>query len=106
MMLIFIRLYIWNLKDLVDATVSLNISNGENKCDKLSSISYDYNVPVSQIAFVGDDVQDFEIMQRVGYAFCPEDAIPEIKKISCVLPVKGGDGVSAHLFDYVKNSIN
>ena len=84
----------------------VDIKKGENKCDRLSSISFDYNVPVSQIAFVGDDVQDLEIMQRTGYAFCPEDAIPEIKKISCVLPVKGGDGIAAHLFEYVKNSIN
>ncbi len=78
--------------------------NGENKSQKLNDICFDYNTPASQVAFVGDDIQDLEIMKRVGYAFCPEDAIDEIKKISCILPVKGGDGVSSHLFEYISNT--
>jgi YrbI family 3-deoxy-D-manno-octulosonate 8-phosphate phosphatase len=82
----------------------VNHSKGENKSQKLNDICFDFNTPASQVGFVGDDIQDLEIMKRVGFAFCPEDAIPEIKRISCVLPVKGGEGVAAHLFEYLSNS--
>jgi YrbI family 3-deoxy-D-manno-octulosonate 8-phosphate phosphatase len=78
---------------------------GENKVTKLNDICFEYNTPRQDVAFVGDDIQDLDIMKEVGYAFCPKDAIPEIQKISCVLPVKGGDGVAAHLFEYIKNTI-
>ena len=78
---------------------------GENKNQKLNDVCFEYNIPKCQVAFVGDDIQDLEIMQEVEYAFCPQDAIPEIKRISCVLPVNGGCGVAAHLFDYIQNTI-
>jgi len=78
---------------------------GENKVTKLNDICFEYNTPKQDVAFVGDDIQDLDIMKEVGYAFCPKDAIPEIQKISCVLPVKGGGGVAAHLFEYIKNTI-
>ena len=79
--------------------------NGENKVNKLNDICFEYNIPKQDVAFVGDDIQDLDIMKEVGYAFCPKDAIPEIQKISCVLPVNGGGGVAAHLFEYIKNTI-
>ena len=84
---------------------SVKHRKGENKRQKLNDICFEYNIPKCHVAFVGDDIQDLEIMQDVEYAFCPQDAIPEIKVISCILPVDGGGGVAAHLFDYVQNTI-
>jgi len=84
---------------------SVKHRNGENKRQKLNDICFEYNTPKQHVAFVGDDKHDLEIMQEVEYAFCPQDAIPEIKVISCILPVDGGGGVAAHLFDYVQNTI-
>jgi YrbI family 3-deoxy-D-manno-octulosonate 8-phosphate phosphatase len=86
--------------------ISVKHRFGENKASKLNDICFDYNTPKSQVAFVGDDVQDMDIMKEVGYAFSPQDAIPEVQKISCVLPVNGGCGVAAHLFEYINNSTN
>lgn len=83
----------------------VNIKKGENKNQKLNDICFTYNTPSSQVAFVGDDIQDLEIMKNVGFAFCPQDAIAEIKNVSCILPVNGGDGVAAHLFEYVSNTL-
>ena len=83
----------------------VDIKKGENKNQKLNDICFTYNTPSSQVAFVGDDIQDLEIMKNVGFAFCPQDAITDIKNVSCILPVNGGDGVAAHLFEYVSNTI-
>ena len=47
----------------------------------------------SKTLYMGDDIPDFEVMQKVGLACCPADATPEIKSIShYISPKNGGDG--------------
>ncbi|MDO5074292.1 MAG: 3-deoxy-D-manno-octulosonate 8-phosphate phosphatase [Bacteroidales bacterium] len=46
-----------------------------------------------EVLYVGDDIPDFEIMERCGCPCCPSDAAPEIKAISrYISPYKGGEG--------------
>ncbi|MDT3388365.1 MAG: 3-deoxy-D-manno-octulosonate 8-phosphate phosphatase, partial [Bacteroidota bacterium] len=44
----------------------------------------------SEILYMGDDIPDYEIMQKVGCPVCPADAAPEIKHISIYLSQKRG----------------
>lgn len=58
------------------------------------------NLSLNQIAFMGDDVNDLEIMQTVGFAVCPADAVDQIKAISdVVLERKGGDAAVREFVD-------
>ncbi|MBK9177030.1 MAG: 3-deoxy-D-manno-octulosonate 8-phosphate phosphatase [Flavobacteriales bacterium] len=41
-------------------------------------------------AYMGDDLPDLRVMQRVGLACCPADAVPEITAISRFISGKGG----------------
>ena len=51
------------------------------------------NLEWNEIAFIGDDTVDKEVMQKVGFTACPADAIENIKKISdIVLETNGGRG--------------
>jgi 3-deoxy-D-manno-octulosonate 8-phosphate phosphatase (KDO 8-P phosphatase) len=51
------------------------------------------NLRDEEIAYVGDDLPDHEVMSRVGLAVCPNDAAMEIKLIShYVSPKNGGEG--------------
>ncbi|MEM8892997.1 MAG: HAD-IIIA family hydrolase [Bacteroidota bacterium] len=55
---------------------------------------------LSEVAYVGDDVNDLEIMQAVGLSACPADAVQAIKDISgIILTKKGGDGCVRELVD-------
>ncbi len=55
-----------------------------------------------QIAFVGDDLSDLEIMGKAGFSACPADAATEIKAASDhVLSKKGGDGCARELLEEV-----
>jgi 3-deoxy-D-manno-octulosonate 8-phosphate phosphatase (KDO 8-P phosphatase) len=46
-----------------------------------------------EVAYIGDDMPDLEVMQMVGLPICPSDAIPEIKAISqYVTSAPGGKG--------------
>lgn len=51
------------------------------------------NLKAENALYMGDDIPDFEVMQRVGLPCCPQDAVPEIKAISkYVSHKKGGKG--------------
>jgi N-acetylneuraminate synthase len=46
-----------------------------------------------EVAFIGDDSNDAEVMKLVGMKFCPADALPFIKEIAdYVTEAKGGEG--------------
>lgn len=55
-----------------------------------------------EVLYMGDDIPDFEIMQRVGLPCCPADAAPEIKAISkYVSPIQGGYGCGRDVIEQV-----
>jgi len=54
--------------------------------------------------FVGNDINDLEVMNSVGYPICPSDAHSKIISISrIVLKAKGGNGVIRELLDLITN---
>ncbi len=53
-----------------------------------------------EIAYVGDDIPDYEAMTHVGLPVAPADAAPEIKQIArYISPVAGGYGVARDLLE-------
>ena len=55
-----------------------------------------------EVLYMGDDIPDYEIMQRVGLPCCPADAAPEIKAISkYVSPIQGGYGCGRDVIEQV-----
>ena len=52
-----------------------------------------YHLKPNEIAYIGDDVNDFDVMKRVGFCASPNDAIKKILEISdYVCTAKGGEG--------------
>lgn len=54
------------------------------------------------VAFIGDDVNDLLILQKVGFAACPIDAVDEVKKIvhyKC--KNKGGKGAYREVVELI-----
>ena len=65
----------------------------KNKIDVLNEILIRRNLKTKNIAFIGDDMNDLEIMKVVGLSACPSDAMTEIKNISdYVCKNRGGNG--------------
>lgn len=60
-----------------------------------------------QIAYMGDDVPDYEVLQKVGLATCPNDAVAEIQAIShYISPYKGGKGCVRDLIEQILKTQN
>ena len=61
-----------------------------------------YNLTDDEVMYMGDDVPDYEIMQRVGCPVCPADACPDIKAVSLYISDKqGGYGCGRDVIEQV-----
>ena len=61
-----------------------------------------YNLELSEIAYVGDDLPDICVLERVGLAFCPYDAVEEVKQICHFISSKeGGKGAVRQITDFL-----
>lgn len=55
-----------------------------------------------EIVYIGDDIPDYKVMERVGLSVAPADAVAEIKKIAkYISPYKGGEGVARDVIEQV-----
>lgn len=62
-----------------------------NKLNVYNELKEEYKFDDNEVLYMGDDIPDFQVMQIVGIPTCPQDASPEIKKISVYhSPYKGG----------------
>ena len=60
------------------------------------------NISPAHVLYMGDDMPDYYVMQLVGIATCPLDAIDEIKKIShYISPKKGGEAAVRDVIEKV-----
>ena len=54
------------------------------------------------MAYIGDDINDLEILKQVGFSACPKDGVSIIKKNSdYVCKSKGGEGVLREVADLI-----
>lgn len=61
-----------------------------------------YGLHDDEIIYMGDDIPDYEVMQRAGCPCCPADACPEIKNISLyVSDRRGGYGCARDIIEQV-----
>ena len=74
----------------------------DNKKVVLMDYCKSNNIDLQNVVYVGNDINDKEVMEIVGTTFCPSDAHESILKISDrILNAKGGDGVIRELLDFI-----
>lgn len=61
-----------------------------DKVVKLEEYMKENGLKASQIVYMGDDIPDLRVMQRVGVPVCPADAAHEIQDICCYISHLGG----------------
>lgn len=72
------------------------------KLPVLRDIMDRYDLTDEEVAYVGDDIPDYEIMQIVGLPVAPADAAPEICSIArYISPKIGGHGVARDILEQI-----
>ena len=76
----------------------------DNKKNALKGYCREHDINLGHVAYVGNDINDKDVMEIAGITFCPSDAHESILNISDhVFKAKGGDGVIRELLDLIIN---
>jgi len=79
------------------------IQGVDNKKEKLYEYINVRKINLFNVIFVGNDLNDLEVMRTVGYKICPADAHQDIVDIAdLVLKTKGGQGITRELLELLK----
>jgi N-acylneuraminate cytidylyltransferase len=75
----------------------------KGKLDIAKEICKKENITLKEVAYIGDDINCKELLQSVGLAACPANALDEIKNISNIIKLskKGGDGAVREFIERV-----
>lgn len=71
--------------------------------DKLSAVEricLDMGITLDQVLYVGDDINDLPLLEKVGFSACPADSNEKVKNaVDFVSTLNGGKGVIRELAD-------
>ena len=73
-----------------------------NKKEELEKIKIEFSIEKECIAYIGDDLNDLEIMSSVGFSATPHDGHKQIKNVSdYICNSKGGEGAFRELAELI-----
>lgn len=74
-----------------------------DKLGKLKEIAAELGADASEIAYIGDDVNDLTCIRWCGFTGCPADAVPEVlKAVDYVCSRDGGRGAVREFIDRLR----
>ena len=86
--------------DVLEAGCKDKVAAVKTLCEK-------YNVSLENVAYIGDDINDLDVIKMVGYGCCPADAMPQVRDAArYVTKAKGGEGVIREVVEAIINDTN
>lgn len=75
-------------------------SGKESKLGVLERWMKERSITKEEVAYIGDDVNDIEVLEQIGLSACPSDAhYKVIRAVDIVLQRKGGEGCVREFID-------
>ena len=76
--------------------------SSKNKENDLADFLEGKDFGPENILYMGDDLPDYKVMEKIGFPTCPADAVEEIKSISLYISDKaGGEGCVRDVIEQV-----
>ncbi len=73
-----------------------------NKHDVFEKVIQFHKLKKKQVAYIGDDINDLNILRDCGLSACPADALEYVKtEVDVVTSAKGGQGVAREISDLI-----
>ena len=94
-----------NTKIVENRTKKLNVDylyqGVKNKFETIKELLEKLNIRREEFAYIGDDINDKELLEFAGIKACPNDAVGLIKNIENILimDLKGGEGAVREFID-------
>ncbi len=64
----------------------------DDKLEVYQLLKGKYNISDEEIAFIGDDVNDLPLINKVGLSFCVADAVGVDEEVDYITKLNGGEG--------------
>lgn len=72
------------------------------KLPKMLQLAEELHISASEIAYIGDDLNDLDCLKAVGIAACPADAVDGVKVVCDYICTKnGGDGAVREFIEWL-----
>jgi 3-deoxy-D-manno-octulosonate 8-phosphate phosphatase (KDO 8-P phosphatase) len=89
-----------------DLGVKAVFQNTRNKLQTLQSwlvsLGFDPHADLARVAYMGDDLPDLGVLEQVGLATCPADAVAAVQSVChWIAPYAGGRGAVRALADKI-----
>ena len=77
--------------------------NIKTKLDTAKDICAELNISLDEVCYVGDDINDIDLLREVGLATCPPNARPEVLALPNIriLKTPGGQGAIREVCDEI-----
>lgn len=78
-------------------------ANAKTKRQIAEELCQQLHIDLGQVAYVGDDLNDIDLLEAVGYAFCPPNAVAEVRRLPGVrvLNTQGGKGAIREVAEWI-----
>ncbi len=78
------------------------ILGSRNKTDAIRHLQEELNLSAEEIAFIGDDLNDIEVLKIVGFSACPNNAVSAVKDVvDFISSYNGGDGAIREIAEQI-----
>lgn len=76
----------------------------EDKLGTLETLCAKLDITMDNVAAIGDDLNDYKMLQAVNLSFVPSDASMHVEKVATVVLMRrGGDGAVREMIEYLIN---
>lgn len=83
------------------------VLGSNNKSEDLENICNFFNIPLSETAYIGDDINDYHAIKLCGFSACPADANNLIKQsVDFVSTFPGGRGAVREIAEMILKAQN
>lgn len=74
----------------------------KDKLKVASTLCSELNINLENVAYIGDDLNDIELLKAAGFSACPDNSFPNIKKlVHHVTKRKGGEGAFREFVEFI-----
>lgn len=76
----------------------------QDKLNKVRQLCSKYNVDMKNVAYIGDDINDLDVIKAVGFGCSVPNAIQEVRDNTIyVTKRQGGDGAVRDIIDLIRS---
>lgn len=82
-------------------------SGCNDKLKQITAICQRKNIALENVCYIGDDINDLDVIKSVGFGCAPANAMPQIKEAAkYVTAARGGEGVIREVADRISKALD